>query len=361
MQTSTLPRIASCKLVVEPPIIIGDADLHDSLEFPVIPDSIIPTRLHAIVGEENTTALLAAVAGGVLQGKYEDPDLPKTTFWEAEAGNRQGIPNVVALSFSPFRAMKDLYRSRVGSGNPGFEFICLPGGSDPVREMSRNFCDSLALCQSDPDKQNLWLEIIGCIAAADPTVTHNEISQMIDSDMSAWDTSRPKTTSHFETLTPAHQIMLLAVTRLVELVENNTMVIWDMPEIHLHPRQQQGMIAALLKLLETRNAFAITATHSAIVLQEIPSDCIYYLHTVGSSARAYRPEIHTFAAAVNEIYGDLLHTSVLTSHYHTILETIAANPKYRDYDDIPAELAEQMGMSGLVVLNSILHHKEPKA
>jgi predicted ATP-dependent endonuclease of OLD family len=74
----------------------------------------------------------------------------------------------------------------------------------------------------------------------------------------------------FNTLSSGHKIVLLTMTRLVELVEQRTLVLIDEPEAHLHPPLLSSFVRALSALLKRRNAVAIIATHSPVVLQETP-------------------------------------------------------------------------------------------
>jgi predicted ATP-dependent endonuclease of OLD family len=70
------------------------------------------------------------------------------------------------------------------------------------------------------------------------------------------------------------------VTRLVESVEERTLVLLDEPESHLHPPLLSAFVRALSDLLVNRNGAAIIATHSPVVLQEVPRECVWRLRDV---------------------------------------------------------------------------------
>ena len=59
--------------------------------------------------------------------------------------------------------------------------------------------------------------------------------------------------------------------------------------------------------MEKRNGIAILATHSPVVLQELPKNCIYKLERTGDVLRASRPDVETFAQNIStlmyEIFG----------------------------------------------------------
>ena len=78
-------------------------------------------------------------------------------------------------------------------------------------------------------------------------------------------------------MSSGHAIVLLTVTKLVETVEEKTLVLLDEPESHLHPPLLSAFTLALSDLLVNRNGVVIIATHSPVVLQEVPKSCVSIL------------------------------------------------------------------------------------
>ena len=76
-------------------------------------------------------------------------------------------------------------------------------------------------------------------------------------------------------LSSGHKIVLLSITKLVENMEEKTLVLMDEPEAHLHPPLLAAFVRALSDLLINRNGVAIIATHSPVVLQEVPRSCVW--------------------------------------------------------------------------------------
>lgn len=60
----------------------------------------------------------------------------------------------------------------------------------------------------------------------------------------------------------------------------------DEPESHLHPPLLSAFIRSLSELLILRNGVAIIATHSPVILQEVPKRCAWILNRSGISAKA---------------------------------------------------------------------------
>lgn len=65
-------------------------------------------------------------------------------------------------------------------------------------------------------------------------------------------------------LSSGNKIVLLTLTKLVEVVEEKTLVILDEPELHLHPPLMAAFNKALGYLMQNRNGVAIISTHSPV-------------------------------------------------------------------------------------------------
>ena len=110
--------------------------------------------------------------------------------------------------------------------------------------------------------------------------------------------------------------MLLAITRLVETVEERTLVIIDEPEAHLHPPLLSAFVRSLSDLLVDRNGVAILATHSPVVLQEVPRSCVWKVRRHGSVTNIQRPEIETFGENVGVLTREVFGLEVADSGFH---------------------------------------------
>jgi len=54
-------------------------------------------------------------------------------------------------------------------------------------------------------------------------------------------------------------------------IEENSLILFDEPETHLHPNMIFKLLKAMYTLLDDNNSYLIIATHSPIILQQIPS------------------------------------------------------------------------------------------
>lgn len=98
----------------------------------------------------------------------------------------------------------------------------------------------------------------------------------------------------FTRLSSGHKNILLTLVSLINYVEEKTLVILDEPEEHLHPPLVAAFIRTLSVLLTYRNGVAIIATHSPVIVQEVPKKCVWKIRRNGKYRIFNRPDIETF-------------------------------------------------------------------
>ena len=78
-------------------------------------------------------------------------------------------------------------------------------------------------------------------------------------------------TDLFEGLSSGESIMLFVITSIIANIEEESLLIFDEPEVHLHPNVICYFMKMFNELLEQFNSYAIIATHSPLIVQEVPS------------------------------------------------------------------------------------------
>ncbi|MDK7046806.1 AAA family ATPase, partial [Escherichia coli] len=96
-------------------------------------------------------------------------------------------------------------------------------------------------------------------------------------------------------------------------------VLIDEPESHLHPPLLSAFIRALSDLLLDRNGLSIIATHSPVVLQEVPKRCVWKINRSRLSTESRRPDIETFGENVGILTREVFGLEVVKSGFHDLL------------------------------------------
>ncbi|MEO1254486.1 MAG: AAA family ATPase, partial [Bacteroidota bacterium] len=156
----------------------------------------------------------------------------------------------------------------------------------------------------------------------------------------------------YNELSSGHKIVLLTVTKLVELVDDKTLVLLDEPETHLHPPLLSSFMKSISDLMIKRNAVAIIATHSPVVLQEVPKSCVTIVNRFNTKYTVYRPSIETYGETISRLTREIFQLEVLDSgFYKTISDYLKQNPSY---DNLVDEFDEQLGSEAKILARSIL-------
>jgi predicted ATPase len=345
------------------------------LDFSVYPQSSPPTNIHAIIGRNGVgkTTLLWDIAAVLCRRHGQVSTIErgevsfenkKNPFEREEKFTR--LVTVAFSAFDPFRAPKegsvndgDIHYSYIGlkkrinletSGNTvinDIEEVTFDSDYDnlaPQRvelkseeDLVDEFSNSLANCVNEPRLQR-WKNSLALLES-DPGFRDLDLLRLAETDASE---RLVRAHSLFETLSSGHKVVLLIVTRLVELVDERTLVLFDEPESHLHPPLLSSLVRVLSALLTLRNGAAIIATHSPVVLQEMPRSCVWMLRRSGEVMVAERPLIETFGENVGILTREVFGLEVTQSGFHKMVAD-AVGQELGSYDRVLDRFNGQLG------------------
>jgi predicted ATP-dependent endonuclease of OLD family len=164
-------------------------------------------------------------------------------------------------------------------------------------------------------------------------------------------TAVEKARAMIQRMSSGHSIVLLTITKLVDTVEEKTLVLIDEPESHLHPPLLSAFMRALSDLLKNRNGVAIIATHSPVVVQEVPKSCVWILTRLRTEGRSDRPERETFGENVGILTREVFGLEVAKSGFHDLLQQAVNNDK--TFQEIFDDYGGQLGFEAQAVLLSL--------
>lgn len=321
------------------------------LGFKVTPDSKPPSNIHVLIGRNGVgkSTLLNSIAQylvnneGLGDARYSDLN---GVF--ANDRTRSNFSNLVSVSFSAFDDFEPItvHRDRRGFQYYyiGLKKIADNGTLKNSGALSSELSTAARAVMQGPQRAR-WHRALE-ILENDPVFAESDLARMArDWDENAVRAILPRI---FKRLSSGHKIVLLSITRLVEVVSEKSLVLIDEPESHLHPPLLSAYIRAVSDLLIDRNAVAITATHSPVVLQEVPTSCVWKLARSGNTVAAARPELQTFGENVGTLTNDVFALEVTTTGFHRMLTDVAQ--QHREYETALDEFEGELGMEGRAIL-----------
>jgi predicted ATPase len=286
------------------------------LQFQVAPRSMPPTNVHVLIGSNGAgkTTLLNLMAR-TLVGDPGDEEVVGSIDFERTNGVPTRFASVVTVSFSAF----DRFAAIRGAGDIRYSYVGLKSGDDgetakSTPQLEDDFVSSLQKCARG-GRRTRWLAAIKTLCA-DPLLAETGIIELMERDF----VDEPQARQTFTNLSSGHKIVVLTMTKLVESVEEKSLALIDEPEAHLHPPLLSAFTRALSDLLEDRNGVGIIATHSPVVLQEVPESCVWAIRRIGTRVRARRLKQETFGEGVGTLTSRVFGLEVTRTGYHQLLE-----------------------------------------
>lgn len=117
-----------------------------------------------------------------------------------------------------------------------------------------------------------------------------------------------------------HKIALHVVAALVAHATRRSIVLFDEPEMHLHPPLTASLMRSLRIVLEHREALAIVATHSPVVLQETLAHHVRVIRRSGELFDVSPPKMETFGENVGALTYDAFGLTAAATDFHEVLD-----------------------------------------
>lgn len=320
------------------------------LTFKVKPESYPPTNIHVLIGRNGVgkTHLTNFMINSLL---IEDTN-QNGVFEFYDADNDNEFANLISISFSafddtiPHSEVKDKTKGIQYSyvGLKQFESVKDGAiGTKSTIKLKNEFYRSLDYCRSS--RKSRWKSGIEMLES-DPNFKDADIKFLIE--IQDDDEFKKQTFNIFNRLSSGHRIVLLTITKLIERLQEKSLVLIDEPEAHLHPPLLSAFIRALSELLTQTNGVAIIATHSPVILQEVPRKCVWKLRRIGAEAISERLNIETFGENVGVLTNEVFGLEVTNSGFYELLDKVAKEKE--SYEEVLEHFDGQLGMEAKAIL-----------
>jgi hypothetical protein len=340
-----------------------------TLSFMVEPEAMPPTNIHVLIGRNGVgkTHLLNHMSRSLVEKKVDPVDVGFFTVIndddEPDADEANLFANLVSVTFSAFDPFEPLPNRRDKSEGMPCSYIGLkrsgstadgkPLAPKTPERLSTEFAGSVLVC-SQGARLVRWRHALRMLEA-DPIFRAADVASLADEALED-DELKAKARKLFGGFSSGHKIVLLTITKLVETVEERTLVLLDEPEAHLHPPLLSAFVRVLSDLLVNRNGVAIIATHSPVVLQEVPVNCAWKITRSGRRVNAERPDIETFGENVGVLTREVFGLEVTHSGFHQLLRDAVSEGE--DFDEVMEKFDGKLGGEARAIVRALIANRD---
>ncbi|HDY7421679.1 TPA: AAA family ATPase [Vibrio vulnificus] len=278
-------------------------------------EDILPNRIVGIIGRNavGKTHLMGALAKDLVQvGRVSQKTIDEKN--KRFKGHRPIFNRVITVSYSAFDKF-------IRPKNPQASYVYCgirdEKGGLSKSSLIKNYKYNLQKIK-DQHRVDIWVgymaEILDELGDSFKDKLENEIDNIEGTD-----------NDNLSLLSSGQSILAHFVTALVARIQTNTLILFDEPETHLHPNAVANLFSVLNKMLRKFESYAIIATHSPIVIQEIPSKRVILLTREDNTTMSSKMQFETFGESISELTRHVFDTASIPNYYKKVLKNLSKN------------------------------------
>jgi predicted ATPase len=148
-------------------------------------------------------------------------------------------------------------------------------------------------------------------------------------------------------------IMILILAELLAYITNESLLIIDEPETHLHPNSISLFINVINRILNKFDSYAIISTHSPQVVQEVPSKDIIVIERIEDSPSTRGLDIETFGENLNTITERIFHTISHDEYYREFLKKLSKEKSFDELVNMFSENSLPLSLNARIYLQAL--------
>jgi energy-coupling factor transporter ATP-binding protein EcfA2 len=326
---------------------LPDAKGQHQIEFDFVPHDGLPHRINLLIGRNGTgkTQMLAHLA----QTLYGGGEIERASgSLQGEARIKGDLPDfskIIAISYSAFDQFPiPKKRPRVSRKTLfSYKYCGLRNttGAVDVGEL-RTMLD----------------EAMDAVAAEDRTdILRSLVDRLLGTSTAAdFVSDKPYRSKLFNRLSAGQRFIVAIAADVVGFIERRSVLLFDEPETHLHPGLLSTLIAILEEILQEFQSFAIVATHSPILLQQVPRRYVRLMKRQGSFTSIGLPPLETFGEDVGELTRRVFELTEPERDFHVVIDRLIA--KGYSADAIRLMFDRELPLPVQIYLDSVLSDDE---
>lgn len=331
---------------------VNDDEERGELNFEVKTNTLPPTNIHTIIGTNGVgkTTILKKIVNEYFEQKFKND-----------------FSNLIFISFSVFdkgesyKTNSDNRYDYVGVKNENFT-------SKSQEELRNEFTSSISkiLVRRKHYYLHRMLEILASDINLSRFDLHGLLKEYIDLILNSSSTVKQQNVARdnlitdfkniFDILSSGHQIILLSISKIVELIVEKTLILIDEPETHLHPPLLSSFIRAISEITTSENAVAILATHSPIVLQEVPKSCVSILRNYDGELNVQRPRFETFGENIGILTEEVFGLEILETGFNSLLKKVCQ--EVQNYEEVVESFNNELSLEAKSLVRIYLNENK---
>jgi hypothetical protein len=222
----------------------------------------VPSRIMALVGKNGAgktwflSRLAAAVSGDDPKGSsFGSGDQQEG---EVDAG-RPRFSRAIAVSYSALDRFRRPGKERTFS----YRYCGIyddTGRIAPRAQMFRKMRSAFETVKK-LEHEDIWSEVLADV------LDDGAFTLVTDYLKAGGDDPKPKAPA----LSSGQLVLASTLTGVIAVIEPASLLLYDEPELHLHPNAIAGLMRAIERLLSHFRSYAVIATHSPMILQQVPA------------------------------------------------------------------------------------------
>lgn len=329
--------------------LIGEAASPHSTEFVFDGESAVPARMMAIIGGNGSgktqyLSRMALALSGEERFREEEPSDDEGRFGKFSP-RRPAFSKIIAVSYSAFDQFERPQRKRTFS----YVYCGLKDGNGYLspKNLERRVATAIEKIVTT-GRERVWVKVMENLIDADylEAITEAIFDRQ---EFSAFVENKDGR------LSSGQSIMMYVVTEMLANIRHDSLVLFDEPEMHLHPTAIVGLIKGLNIILSRFNSYAILATHSPIILQEIPSKFVRVFERIGSTPHVRGLGLESFGENITVITKEVFGAVEAEPLYKKVLRDLA---KDRTRDEIEALFDDNLSLNASIYLAGLFDRPE---